>query len=99
MDNSNFSTEIITSKNAQVVFAAVCDVTKWWTENLQGNSHALDDEFSVRFGDVHYSRQRVSEFIPDKKVTWLVIDSKLSWLTDQSEWTNTTIHFDIRLLA
>ena len=95
MDNANFSTEIITNKSTQVVFAAVCAVTKWWTENLQGRSHALDDEFSVRFGDIHYSRQRVSEFIPNKKVTWLVIDSNLAWLTDRSEWTNTTIHFDI----
>lgn len=95
MNNQNFTTTLIVSKTANEVFNGINNVSKWWTENLEGSSQKLNDEFTVRFGDIHYSKQKVIEVIPDKKVVWLVTDSKLNWLTDKHEWTNTKISFEI----
>jgi plastocyanin len=95
MDNKNFTATFFTDKSPEQVFNAINNVTGWWTENLQGSSQKLNDEFDVHFGEVHYSRQKLTEVIPGKKVVWLITDSKLNFIADESEWTNTKISFDI----
>jgi hypothetical protein len=88
--------EIITvNATAEEAFKCINNVSKWWTENIEGRSEKLNDEFTVTFGDVHVSKQKLVEFIPDKKVVWLVTDSKLNFVKDKQEWTNTKISFEI----
>jgi hypothetical protein len=43
-----------------------------------------------------FSRQKLIEVVPGKKMVWLVTDSYLNWIkTDKEEWTNTKMIFDI----
>jgi len=42
---------------------------------------------------VHYCKQRITEFEPDKKVVWLTIDSIRT--TDNYEWTGTKMIFEL----
>ncbi|HEY0653704.1 MAG TPA: SRPBCC domain-containing protein [Chryseosolibacter sp.] len=91
----DYSTTFSVNAPAKKVFACVNDVTAWWTENLEGKSQKLNDEFTVRFGDVHVSTQKLIEVVPDKKVVWLITDSRLNFISDKQEWTNTKISFDI----
>ena len=95
MEKQDYHTSITVDTTARETFESINNVTKWWTENLEGSSQKPGDEFTVRFGDVHYSRQKLVEVIPDKKVVWLVIDSKLNFIEDKQEWTNTKISFEI----
>lgn len=95
MKNKDYHTRIIVDAAAHEAFENINSVTKWWTENLEGSSQKLNDEFTVRFGDVHVSTQKLIEVIPDKKVIWLVTDSKLNFTKDEQEWTNTKISFEI----
>jgi len=95
MKEQNYHTSITVDSTAHEAFETINSVTEWWTENLEGSSRKLNDEFAVRFGDVHYSRQKLVEVVPGKKVVWLVTDSKLSFVKDKSEWTNTKISFEI----
>lgn len=72
------------------------DVAKWWGgKDLSGSSTHLNDEFIVDHPGAHYSKQRLVEVIPVKKVVWHVTESKLSWLKDEEEWTNTKMVFEI----
>ena len=95
MKEHDYSTSIIVNAAPQAAFNCINSVTKWWTENLEGSSEKPGDAFTVRFGDVHVSTQKLVEVIPDKKVVWLVTGSRLNFIKDKEEWTGTKIIFEI----
>ena len=95
MKKQDYHVSITVEATPQVAFKSINNVTKWWTEHLEGSSKQLNDEFTVRFGDVHVSTQKLVEVIPDEKVVWLVTDSKLNFVENKHEWTGTKIIFEI----
>ena len=97
MKKQDYHASITVNATPQEAFKNINSVTKWWTENLEGSSQKLNDEFTVRFGDVHYSRQKLVEVVPDKKIVWFVTDSKLNFLKDKQEWNDTKISFEISI--
>lgn len=95
MTKDNYSVSFTVDAAPATVFNHINNVSKWWTEDLEGNSQKTGDVFTVRFGDVHISTQQLMEVIPDRKVAWLVTGSRLNFIKDQQEWNNTTIIFEI----
>lgn len=99
MKPQHYTTILTVDATASDVFTSINSVTTWWTEHLEGHSQQLNDAFTVRFGEIHVSTQKVVEFIPDKKVVWLVTESKLNFIKQQNEWNNTHISFEIAELG
>ncbi|TDH24556.1 SRPBCC domain-containing protein [Segetibacter sp. 3557_3] len=95
MTNPDYEAYFTIEAKQKDVFKTINNVSKWWTENMKGSSQNLHDEFTVQFGDTHYSKQRLVELVPDQKIVWLVIESKLNFLEDKEEWNNTTISFEL----
>lgn len=93
--NYTATIEVINSP-AEIFQRITSDVSKWWGgKDFSGRSTQANDEFVVNHPGAHYSKQRLVEVIPDKKLVWLIIESKLSWLKNQEEWTNTKMVFEI----
>lgn len=95
MQNQNFTTSFTVNKSTEEVFNAINNVRGWWSGEVHGEADKPDAEFTYRVPDAHYSKQKVTEFIPGKKVVWHVLDASLSFVKDKSEWKGTDIIFEI----
>jgi hypothetical protein len=96
MKNQSYSTSIEVTATPTDVFNHINEVSKWWIKDFEGKSTDLNDEFSVRVPGQHYSKHKLVEVIPNKKVVWLVTKSKLDWIEkNKGEWTNTQMVFEI----
>ncbi len=67
----------------------------WWSGEIQGRTDALGAEFTYRYKDIHRTTQKITEWVPGKKVVWHVTASHLSSFADKSEWNGTDIVFEI----
>ena len=80
MDKESYTAWIEVAKCPKDVFNHLNDVSKWWSKDFEGSSSKLNDEFVICHPGRHYSKQKLIEVIPDKKVVWLVTDNVLNWL-------------------
>ena len=95
MNNQNFTTTVVVDQTPKEVFNAVINVRGWWSEEIEGNTSKLNDEFLYHYKDVHVSKMKLIEVIPNKKVVWLVMDNHFNFTKDKSEWTGNKIIFEI----
>jgi hypothetical protein len=75
MNTTDFTTTLLVDQTAKQTFKAINDPRKWWSEEIEGDTSKLNDEFSYHFEDIHRCRLKLMELIPDKKVVWQVLDN------------------------
>jgi predicted lipoprotein with Yx(FWY)xxD motif len=100
MKSQSYSATIEVALPQKDVFTRMNHFKKWWTRHIEGESVNLNDEFILRYGDaqgdIHYSKHKLIEVIPDKKIVSLVTESKIDWIEkDPNEWTNTKMVFEL----
>ncbi len=95
MNGIHYQHRLILQAAPEQVYEAITRVSEWWTVNTEGQSRTVGDQFTVQFGDVHLTKQRVTEAAPGKRMVWLVTESQLPWLKDMEEWKGTELVFDI----
>ena len=91
----DYNTSIVVDKFAEFVFNDINQVNEWWQGEIKGDTREVNDEFTYQMGDVHFSKQKVIESLPGKKVVWLDTDSEINFVTDKKEWVDTKIVFEI----
>src|SRR4051794_20335073 len=95
MTTSNFTTTIVVDEAPQKVFNAINNVRGWWSEEIEGNTEKLNDDFTYHYKDIHISKMKLKEVIPNRRVVWLVLDNQFNFTKDKSEWNGNKIVFEI----
>jgi hypothetical protein len=95
MNNQDFTATISVERTPEEAFDAINNVRGWWSENIEGGTEKLGDEFTYRYKDVHSCKIKIAELIPGKKVVWLVLDNRFNFTKDKNEWTGTDVIFEV----
>jgi len=95
MATSDFTTAILVDQSPKEAFNAITNVRGWWSEEIEGNTSKLNDEFTYHYEDVHYAQMQLIEVIPNEKIVWFVKYNYFKFTKDRSEWTGTKIVFEI----
>ena len=95
MNNRNFTITFSIDQSPEEVFDAISNVRGWWSEEIEGRTDKRDAEFTFHYKDYHRSTQKITAFVPGKKVVWHVVESQVNFVKDTTEWNGTDIAFDI----
>jgi hypothetical protein len=93
--NRDFTATFTVDQTPEQAFEAITNVRGWWSGEIDGPTDQPGGEFTYRYQDIHYSKQRVTELVPGKRVVWLVLDSYLEFIEDKREWNGSRVIFDI----
>ncbi len=96
MNEKNYSATFSVDRSPEEVFAAINNVRKWWSGDIEGVTDRVGSEFVYRYKDMHRSTQKITELVPGKRIVWHVTDAYLSFVENKREWKGTDIVFDIR---
>jgi hypothetical protein len=95
MSSHNYVTAFVVDESPQQAFLAITNVRGWWSGEIEGRTDQLGAEFTYRYQDIHYSRQRITQLVPDQKVTWHILDAYLNFIEDPDEWAGTDVTFEV----
>jgi hypothetical protein len=95
MKNQDFSITVLVDQSPKKVFDAINNVRGWWSEEIEGGTDKLNEEFTYHYQDVHRCKMKIVEFVPEKSVVWLVLENYFNFIKDKTEWKDTKISFEI----
>ena len=95
MTSQNFTTAFTVDQTPAQAFAAVTDVRGWWSGEIDGRTDRVGAEFTYHYQDIHFSKQRITELVPDERVVWRVLESHLNFTEDPDEWVGTEIIIEV----
>jgi uncharacterized protein YndB with AHSA1/START domain len=95
MRDQNFTATFTVDQSPKQVFDAINNVRGWWSENIEGSTAKLGDQWTYRYKDAHRCTMNITEMVPNKKVVWHVLDNYFNFTQDKTEWKGTDVVFEI----
>ena len=97
--SKDYTMSFTVEQSPEAVFAAITNPRAWWSEDTEGETDRLGAIFYYHFKDIHRGTFKVTELVPGKKLVWRVLQNYFNFIKDATEWTGTTIVFEIEPVA
>jgi len=94
-ESKNYTSTFMVEQSPETAFNAIKNFRAWWSEEIEGNTDKLNETFFYHYKDVHLSKIKLIEIIPNKKLVYQVLDNEFNFVEDKSEWIGTKLIFDI----
>lgn len=95
MTTKDYTATIEVDKSPSVAYNAIKNFRGWWSEEIEGNTDKLNEEFFYHHKTIHLCKMKLIDMIPDKKLVYLVTENEFSFTKDKTEWINTKLVFEI----
>lgn len=95
LNEQDFNTTIKVEQISKNAFDAIKNFRAWWSKDIEGRSDVLNDTFFYHYKDVHLSKIKLIEKVPNKKLLYLVVDNQFNFTKDKTEWIGSKLIFDI----
>lgn len=95
MEDKSFTASVLVDQSAAEAFNAIKNFRAWWSEEIDGSTDVLNQEFFYHYKDIHLCKLKLIEVVPDKKLVYLVLDNEFNFVEDKTEWVNTKLVFDL----
>src|SRR5215213_1417340 len=89
--NQSYTTAFTVDQTPDEAFDAINNVRGWWSGVIEGNTDKLGEEFTYRYDDIHYSKQKITELSRGKRVAWHIVEASLNFTQVKDEWKGTDI--------
>ncbi len=95
MKTADYTSTLLVDESPKEAFKAITNMRGWWSEEIEGVTDKLNEEFFYHYKDIHLSKMKLVELVPEQKVVWLVLDNSFNFIEDKSEWVGTKLIFEI----
>jgi hypothetical protein len=95
MTPQDYTAAIVVNKTPSEAFQAIKNFKAWWSMQIEGETDKLHEVFYYHYKDVHLSKIKLIEIVPDKKLVYHVLDNNFSFIQDKTEWKDSKLIFEI----
>lgn len=95
MLSESYQATITVLQDPATVYAACRNFRAWWSEDIEGPTDEAGQSFLYHYKDIHISKMKLVEAIPDRRLVYEVLENHFSFVEDQTEWKDTRLIFDI----
>ncbi len=95
MDSKDYTATILVEQTPGTAFNAIQNFRVWWSEEIEGKTDEINENFFYHYKDVHLCKVKLIEKVPNEKLVYLVVDNQFNFVKDKTEWINTKLIFDI----
>jgi uncharacterized protein YndB with AHSA1/START domain len=99
MTTTDYKSSMTVQASPEAIFSALTTgIAAWWSEDYSGAAAKVNDEFTVKFQGKNLINMRVTELVPNKKVTWTCLNFFIDVdapIDDRSEWIGTKVFWEI----